>query len=117
MLWEEFAAHDSPPFGARVVTVGAPLSIATEAAVPIAEGSEALAQSRSVISSITTVPGPPAAALVTARLNSVPAVAWVPHGSPSVALSIWYDPPPLSTTSRLVEPPPDARKPPSLIPL
>src|ERR1043166_6823384 len=114
MFCTEAATHDSAPLGATTVTAGAVLSIARGADVPIAEGSVALVQSRRMTSSITTVPVPPAAVLLTARLNSVPLVAWVPHGAPNVALSISYDPSPLSTTARFVVPPSDDRNAPSV---
>src|SRR5919198_2933265 len=84
MVWGEFTAQNSPPFGGVTVTAGPALSMATVAAVPIADSSGSLLQSRRLTSVMVTLPGPAAALLVTARLKSVPLVAAVPHGSPRV---------------------------------
>src|SRR2546422_4481408 len=116
MACGEFTAQNSPPFGDVTATVGPALSMATVAAVPTSDPSGSLLHSRRLTSVMVTLPGPAAALLVTARSKSVPLVDVVPHGSPNLASSMVYEPPPLSMTWKLVVPPPEGRNPPSVIP-
>src|SRR5262249_40621119 len=115
IAWEEPTAQLSPPLGDVTATLGVERSTGTVAAVPIAEGSVAFAQSRSVTDVIVTVPLPDASVEPTAIENSVPVVALEPHGAPSVTPSRVKLPPPLSTIWNEVVPPLAVRKPPSLI--
>ena len=73
--------------GEFTTTLGGERSTFTVAAVPTADGSVAFEQSRSVTDVTVTVPEPPASALPTPTVNSVPLVALEPHGTPSVTPS------------------------------
>src|SRR5512143_2237644 len=63
----------------------------------------ALAQSRTLTWSSTSEPVPVVVAAETSTLNSRPVVALEPHGAPRVASFTVYEPPPLSTTLKLVD--------------
>ena len=77
----------SPPFGDVTATTGVERSTLTDAAVPTAEASDPLEQSRSATEVIVSVPGPLRFELPAPTVNNVPLVAPEPHGRPSVTPS------------------------------
>ena len=91
MTCDSSKSQYSPPFGLVTVTTGAWLSIGAVPGGPAATGS-------------VTLPVPPAAALASPMLNSVPVVALGPEALPSSEQSTVYEPPPWSTTWYAVDP-------------
>src|SRR5262245_44952485 len=75
-----------------------------EAAGPAVKARLLLTQSRTTTLVTVIVPTPSAPAFLTATLNSVPEPAVAPQGSPRMAASTVYEPPPLLRTWNAVAP-------------